>query len=73
MNDVIFFFKMLVLTVAIVIASQIQVGQKSLESHAMTWVQSSSLVRPLNGTVQGGAKLIKEGKEKLKRRFSGWF
>lgn len=73
MRDVIFFAKMLVLTVAIVIASQIQVGQKSIESHAMNWVQSSSLVKPLNGTVQGGAKLIKESKEKIKRRFSGWF
>ncbi len=73
MSDLIFFIKMLVLTVALVIVSQIQIGQRSLENHAMSWVQSSSLVKPLNGTVRGGAKLIKEGREKLKHRFSGWF
>lgn len=73
MKDVLFFVKMLALTVAIVVVSQVQVGERSLENHAMSWVQSSSLVRPLNGTVRGAAKLIKEGREKVSRRFRGWF
>ena len=41
MMDFFFFVKTFVLTIAIVLVMQIQVGQSTLETHAMGWVQSS--------------------------------
>ncbi len=56
--DFLFFVKTFILTVAIVLMMQIQVGTSTLESHAMSWVQSSSVASPLNTVARGAAKLF---------------
>jgi hypothetical protein len=58
--DVLFFLKTFLLTVAIVLVMQIRVGERSLESHAMSWVQSSVVVAPLNGVAKGAAKMARD-------------
>lgn len=60
MSDLFFFVKLLVLTVVLVIFMQVQVGNGSLESHAMNWVQTSSIAAPLNTVAQGGAQMIRD-------------
>ena len=58
MSEFIFFVKTFVLTIAIVLVMQIQVGERSLEVHAMSWVQSSAITTPLNGVKRGAAKMV---------------
>lgn len=60
MMDVLFFVKTLLLTMAIVLVMQIRVGERSLEAHAMSWVQSSVVVAPLNGAAKGAAKMARD-------------
>ena len=60
MMDFFFFVKTFALTVLIVLLMQIQVGGKSVESHALGWVQSSAVVSPLNSVAGGGAKLVRD-------------
>jgi hypothetical protein len=65
MSEFIFFVKMVCLTIAIVLVMQIQVGERTLESHAMGWVQTSAFVQPMNVAAQGAAKMIKDVSEKV--------
>ena len=58
MIDFLFFVKTFILTVAIVLVMQIQVGDHSLENHTMGWVQSSAVAGPLNTVARGAAKLV---------------
>lgn len=65
MSEFIFFVKCFALTVAIVLVMQIQVGERTVESHAMSWVHTSALVQPMNTAARGGAKVIKDLTEKV--------
>ena len=65
MMDFLFFVKTFVLTIAIVLVMQIQVGNRSLETHALGWVQSSDVVGPLQGVARGAAKLTHDFTHKL--------
>lgn len=58
--DFLFFVKTFLLTVAVVVMMQIKVSEKSIESHAMSWVQSSAVVAPLNGVAKGAAKMARD-------------
>ncbi|HMN68557.1 MAG TPA: hypothetical protein PKC28_08455 [Bdellovibrionales bacterium] len=60
MMDFMFFVKTLALTVAVVLVMQIEIGHRSIETHAMSWVQSSAIVAPLNTVAAGGAKLVRD-------------
>lgn len=55
--DFFFFVKTFILTVAIVLVMQIQVGDKSLETHAMGWVQASGAAGPLSDVARGASKI----------------
>jgi hypothetical protein len=57
MMDFLFFVKTFVLTIAIVLVMQIQVGHRSLETHAMGWVQSSGVAIPLAEVARGAARV----------------
>lgn len=65
MSEFLFFVKMTALTAVLVLVMQVQVGERSLEDHAMGWVQSSALVAPLNAVAHGGAKMIRDASEKI--------
>lgn len=60
MNDFVFFLKLFGLTIVMVLLMQIQVGEQTIETHAMGWVQTSILVHPLNSVAHGGAKLVRD-------------
>lgn len=60
MMDFLFFVKTFFLTIAIVLIMQIQVGSTSIENHAMSFVQSSVIVAPLNSVAKGAAKMIRD-------------
>lgn len=60
MMDFLFFVKTFCLTIVLVVLMQIQVGQSSIESHALGWVQHSAVVSPLNQTAHGAAQLIRD-------------
>lgn len=59
MMDFLFFVKTFILTIAVVLAMQIHIGSTSIENHAMSFVQNSALVAPLNSVAYGGAKFIR--------------
>lgn len=65
MSDLVFFAKMFALTVILVIAMQLQVGTRTVESYAMGFVQSSWVAQPINKIARGGAKLIKDATTKV--------
>lgn len=50
----------IIFTILLITLLQIQVGNKTLESHAVLFFKSSSVGEPLNMVVQGGIKLAKE-------------
>lgn len=60
MMDLFFFIKTFILTIAVVLVMQIQVGDQSLESHAMSWVQSSPVAAPLHGVARGASKMVND-------------
>lgn len=60
MMDFLFFTKTFLATLALVVLMQVQVGERSIENHAMSWVQTSAIVSPLNRVAQGGAKVIRD-------------
>lgn len=60
MTDVMFFVKSFILTVALVLVMQINLGERSLETHAMSFVQSSAVVAPLNMVAKGAAKMVRD-------------
>ncbi len=71
MMNLFFLVKTFVLTVAIVLMMQIKVGERSIESHAMGFVQSSTIAAPLNSVARGAAKLINDFTEKVKTQIYG--
>ena len=71
MTDALFFLKTALGTLLIVMVMQIQVGEKSIENHAMGWVQTSSIVSPLNGVAKGAAKLYSDVKTSIKESLVG--
>ena len=60
MKDVTFFLKLLGLTMVVVALTQLHVGDRSVEAHAMTWVQESALAQPVNGVASGAARMIRD-------------
>lgn len=60
MMDFLFFIKTFVLTIAVVLFMQIEIGSKSIESHAMGWVQSSAVVAPLHEVARGGSRVVQD-------------
>jgi len=65
MKDVTFFMKLLGLTIVVVVLSQIHVGDRSVEAHAMTWVQDSAIAQPLNGVANGAARVLRDATGKI--------
>lgn len=65
MMDIFFFIKTFILTIAIVMVMQIPVGNRSLESHAMSWVQTSDIVVPLHEAARGASKMVRDFSHKV--------
>lgn len=65
MMDFFFFIKMFILTIAIVLVMQIQFDNQSLETHAMSWVQSAAVIGPLHGIKRGAAQLVHDLSHKI--------
>ncbi|MBX3020623.1 MAG: hypothetical protein KF799_03010 [Bdellovibrionales bacterium] len=60
MSEFFYVIKLFLLTLVIVLVMQIQIGERTFESHAMSWLHTSALVAPLNMAATGGAKMIKD-------------
>jgi hypothetical protein len=73
MTDLKFFAKTFALTVAVVLVMQIQVGNHTLENHAMSWVQSSSVVAPLHSVARGAGKMLKDSISAINKAIQNQF
>ncbi len=73
MSDILFFLKTFALTLAVVLVMQIEVGQRSIESHALAWVHTSPAVAPLNSAAKGAARLLRDGYDSLKKNLKNPF
>src|SRR5690606_34334297 len=65
MMDLMFFIKTLVLTLLVVMLLQIEVGGKSLETQAMSFMHDSQVTRPLNDVASGAAELVRDLAKKI--------
>jgi len=65
MMDIFFFVKTFILTLAIVLVMQIQVGNRSLETHAISFVQASGLNVPLSEVARGAARVTHDLSHKV--------
>ncbi|MGZ3721928.1 MAG: hypothetical protein ACXVA9_03295 [Bdellovibrionales bacterium] len=65
MMDIFFFIKTFILTIAIVLVMQIQVGDRTLETHAMGWVQGSGVGSPLGDVARGASKMTHDLSRKI--------
>ena len=63
--DFLFFVKTFFLTIAIVLLMQIQIGRSTIENQAMSFVQNSAIVAPLNNVARGAAKLARDLTNKI--------
>lgn len=73
MSDIFFFVKTFVLTVAIIVLMQIEVGQRSIESHALSWIHTSPIIAPLNGAAKGASKLIRDTYDSIQKKIKNPF
>lgn len=73
MSDFFFFAKTFVLTVVVVVIMQIEIGQRSIESHALSWIHTSPVVAPLNGAAKGAAKLLRDTYESIQKKIKNPF
>lgn len=75
MMDLLFFIKTVAITLLLIVALQIKVGPSSIENHAVTFFQGSTISQPLTEVAQGGAKIIREMvlslHEKIYSKFHG--
>ena len=60
MGDIFFIMKSFLLTIFLVILLQVRVGGRTIEDRAMTWIETSSITRPLHRVVAGGATFIRD-------------
>ena len=65
MTDFIYFAKLLGVTIVVIVVLQLNVGNRSLETHAMNWLQSSSVITPLHAVAHGGGKLMHDLSERV--------
>ncbi len=65
MIDFMFFVKTFLLTLVVVLAMQVRIGERSVEQHAVSFVQSSAVTMPLNQAAGGAAKLVKDLTQKI--------
>lgn len=63
--DFMFFVKTVILTVAIILLMQIQVGKQTIESHTLGWVQNSAITGPINTVARGAGKLVHDITEQI--------
>ncbi len=68
MMDFLFFVKTCAATIALVLLMQIQVGSASIEHHAMSFMQSSTVVSPLNTVARGAAKMVRDLTQNISAR-----
>lgn len=73
MSDILFLVRTFVLTVAVVMVMQINVGERTIENHALAWVQTSPVVAPLNHVAKGAAKLVKDAVATVKQNIKNPF
>lgn len=71
MRELLFVVRTFVLTIAIVMVLQIQMGDRTIENHAIQFVQSSRISAPLNMTVKGAAKMMRDLSHYVRRKISG--
>jgi hypothetical protein len=71
MNDIIFFFKGLVCTVLLVLAMQLEIQNRTIESHALIFIHTSPLVRPMNEAAIGAVKFTRDTWTELKIKWLG--
>lgn len=69
MRDLFFVLKTFILTVAVILAMQVQLGERTIESHAQQWIESSAVVAPLNAVAKGAAKMIRDARVRIENKF----
>ncbi len=61
MAEFVFVLKCLAVTIVIVILSQIRIGQRSIEGHALAWLHGSAVSQTLQDVAEGAVKVGKRG------------
>lgn len=59
MSELIFVLKSLIITVVLIVAMQVKIGNSSLESYSQWWIQKSSVSIYVQSVAAGGAMALK--------------
>ncbi|MCB9025633.1 MAG: hypothetical protein H6625_04905 [Bdellovibrionaceae bacterium] len=60
MSEIFFILKSFILTILIVIFMQVKVGETTIEEKTLLWIESSTIISPIQKIVDGGVKVVKE-------------
>lgn len=71
MMDLYFFFKTLILTIALVVVLQIKIGDQTIENQAVSLFRSSGMEAPLLDIAQGGASLARGAISYVQEKVNG--
>ena len=66
-----FFVKTFLIGLVAIILMQLKVGESTVETHAISFVQSSAIVEPLRAVADGGAKALRDGYVFSKNKING--
>ncbi|MCB0350723.1 MAG: hypothetical protein KDD38_06035 [Bdellovibrionales bacterium] len=59
MGDLFFFVRVMVITIVVVLLMQIRWGNTTIENHAMNFISSSSVVKPIDDVASGTVRFIR--------------
>lgn len=60
-GDFLFFIKMVFLTLFLVLALQVKIGEQTVEQHTLHWAASAPLLEPLKEVAHGGVLALGRG------------
>lgn len=69
MGDLIFVAKCFLLTLLVVVALQIRVGGRTLESQTVNWIHRSNIVHELQDVAEGAVKVGKKSSKEVGELF----
>lgn len=65
MSEILFSIKVILLTFVFMLLMQVPVGKLTVEDHAMTWIQTSSITQPIRQVAAGGVAVIHDSWKKI--------
>jgi hypothetical protein len=73
MSDIFFFLRVMAITLVVVLLMQIRLGSSTIEDHALNFITSSTITKPIDDVAAGAVKLIRNTWSKFTRSINTSF